>query len=424
MILLKTQNLEKKFVVKKSFLSKNNTFLTVNKNINLNIFTKETLGIVGESGSGKSTLGKVILQLSKSTKGNVFYYGLTLDDFIPHYIKKIIYQLPKINLNLQNFSQQELYVKDPKNHQFLKLLGILCLSPELLEIKKLWLLKIQFQKQNNNFNKKKLNKELKNIEKKLQQKKEILKTHALFNLYESFVEKGIDLTLLTENEKRFLRKDLQIIFQDSFSSLSPYLTIGDIIGEGLIIHRMVINKKDPFYQKNILDIMEKCGINKNFYHRYAHELSGGQRQRINIARSLILKPKFVICDEAVSSLDVTLQSQILDLLNLLKKNYNLTYLFITHDLGVAHYICDRIAVMYLGRFLEIASSEEIFKNPLHPYTQKLINSIPALENQNFILNKNISKKTKKNYFFSNDFLNDNDWCEIKPNHFIACTLKR
>ncbi|WP_334330780.1 ATP-binding cassette domain-containing protein [Candidatus Phytoplasma prunorum] len=424
MILLKTQNLQKKFVVKKSFLSKNNTFLTVNRNINLNIFTRETLGIVGESGSGKSTLGKVILQLSKLNKGNIFYYGLTLDDFTPYYVKKIIYQLPKINLNLQDFSQQELYVKDTKNHQFLKLLGILCLSSELLEIKKLLLFKIKIQKQRNNFNKKRLNQELKNIEKQLQQKKDILKNHTLFNLYESFVEKGIDLTLLNENEKRFLRKDLQIIFQDSFSSLSPYLTIGDIIGEGLLIHRIVINKKDPFYQKNILEMMQKCGINKNFYHRYAYELSGGQRQRINIARSLILKPKFVICDEAVSSLDVTLQSQILDLLNSLKQNYNLTYLFITHDLGVAHYICDRIVVMYLGRFLEMASSEEIFKNPLHPYTQKLINSIPSLENQYFISNRNVLKNTKQNYIFSNDFLKDNDWYEIKPNHFIACTLKR
>ncbi|WP_017192743.1 oligopeptide/dipeptide ABC transporter ATP-binding protein [Italian clover phyllody phytoplasma] len=235
-------------------------------------------------------------------------------------------------------------------------------------------------------------------------------------------EQEIDLTLLSNKETCLLRKDLQIIFQDPFSSLNPHLKIGDIIGEGLLIHKMVKRKNDHEYKKMILQIMEKCGVDLSFYDRFPHQLSGGQRQRISIARALILKPKFVVCDEIVSALDVSIQEQILTLLDDLKKQYQLTFLFITHDLGVARYISDRIAVMYLGKLVELAPTEKIFKNPQHPYTKQLLNAIPKLETEKENYFK-IAYETDKVSFLYISGQKDLDWHEVYPNHFVACTVK-
>ncbi|MGE9276279.1 MAG: oligopeptide/dipeptide ABC transporter ATP-binding protein [Candidatus Phytoplasma pruni] len=235
-------------------------------------------------------------------------------------------------------------------------------------------------------------------------------------------EQEIDLTLLSNKETRLLRKELQIIFQDPFSSLNSHLKIGDIIGEGLLIHQMVKSKNDPEYKKMILQIMGKCGVDLSFYDRFPHQLSGGQRQRISIARALILKPKFVVCDEIVSALDVSIQEQILTLLDDLKKQYQLTFLFITHDLGVARYISDRIAVMYLGKLVELAPTEKIFKNPQHPYTKQLLNAIPKLETEKENYFK-ITYETDKVSFLYRSDQKDLDWHEVSPNHFVACTIK-
>ncbi|MEZ0180526.1 ATP-binding cassette domain-containing protein ['Camptotheca acuminata' phytoplasma] len=235
----------------------------------------------------------------------------------------------------------------------------------------------------------------------------------------------IDLTLLKNKEKRILRKDLQIIFQDPFSSLNPYFKISDIIGEGLIIHKMVKNKKDPQYKKMILDIMAKCGIDLSLYKRFPYQLSGGQRQRIAIARALVIRPKFVVCDEIVSALDVTIQEQILKLLNDLKKDYQLTFLFITHDLGIARYLSDRICVMHSGHLIEFASAENIFENPFHPYTKMLLNAIPKLKIQNKDLKEyQINYETEKFKFLFKTKEKDLDWHEVASNHFISCTLKK
>ncbi|XFE96173.1 ABC-type dipeptide/oligopeptide transport system, ATPase component II [Candidatus Phytoplasma solani] len=235
---------------------------------------------------------------------------------------------------------------------------------------------------------------------------------------------NIDLTKISNKEKRFLRKDLQIIFQDPFSSLDPLFKISDIIGEGLLIHKMVKNKKDPLYKKKVLAIMEKCGVDLSFYERYPHQLSGGQRQRIAIARALILKPKFVVCDEIVSALDVSIQEQILRLVNDLKKDYKLTFLFITHDLGVARYLSDRICVMYLGKVIEIAKVEDIFQNPCHPYTKQLLNAIPKLKTQNQALKEyEVTYEQKDFQFLFQTGQADLDWHQVSPDHFVACTLK-
>ena len=190
--------------------------------------------------------------------------------------------------------------------------------------------------------------------------------------------KDIDLKKLSKEEMRVLRKDLQLIFQDPYSSLNPRMTVGQIIGEGLVSHG-VFKRGDPAMRDYIFKVMENCGLATYMFGRYPHQFSGGQRQRIGIARSLALNPAFVVCDEAVSALDVSIQSQILNLLSDLKEKQNLTYLFITHDLSVVKYISDRIGVMYLGNMVELAPTEELFANTLHPYTEALLSAIPVVD---------------------------------------------
>lgn len=188
----------------------------------------------------------------------------------------------------------------------------------------------------------------------------------------------IDLTKCKGKELRALRKDLQIIFQDPYSSLNPRMTVGQIIEEGVATHGF-LRKGSGEMRSYILEMMKKCGLQGYMAGRYPHQFSGGQRQRICIARALAVKPKFVVCDECVSALDVSIQSQILNLLTKLKKEEGLTYLFISHDLSVVRYISDRIGVMYLGKIVEEGTAEEIFENPRHPYTIALISAIPTVE---------------------------------------------
>ena len=188
---------------------------------------------------------------------------------------------------------------------------------------------------------------------------------------------GVDLTRLKGEKMRALRKDLQIIFQDPYSSLDPRMTVGQLIEEGLATHRF-FKKGSAEMRQYVLKMMEACGLRADMLHRYPHQFSGGQRQRISIARSLAVKPKFVVCDECVSALDVSVQSQILNLLSDLKRQEGLTYLFISHDLSVVRYISDRIGVMYLGRIVEQGAANEVFDNPRHPYTIALISAIPTL----------------------------------------------
>jgi len=185
----------------------------------------------------------------------------------------------------------------------------------------------------------------------------------------------IDITNLNSGKLRPIRKDIQIIFQDPYSSLNPRQKVESIIGEGLLIHGIV---KKSEIRNEVIKLLDDVGLNKEVLSRYPHEFSGGQRQRIAIARALAVKPKFIVCDEPVSALDVSVQAQIINLFFKLKKEYNLTYLFISHDLRVVRYISDRVAVMYLGKIVEIASSEQLYKNPLHPYTKLLLSSIPNI----------------------------------------------
>jgi oligopeptide/dipeptide ABC transporter ATP-binding protein len=184
---------------------------------------------------------------------------------------------------------------------------------------------------------------------------------------------GIDIFKLKGNDLKTVRKDMQIIFQDPYASLDPRLHIGDSVMEGLNIHN-VGDKKDRYQMA--IDILKKVGLEEYHARRYPHEFSGGQRQRIGIARALALNPRFIVCDEPVSALDVSIQSQVLNILKDLQRDLGLTYLFIAHNLGVVEHISDRVGVMYLGKMVELAKRDELFKNALHPYTKALMSAIP------------------------------------------------
>ena len=255
-----------------------------------------------------------------------------------------------------------------------------------------------------------------------------------FQKYEAMLDAGIDLARLKYREIRRLRKDLQIVFQDPYSSLDPRMTIGQIIEEGLVTHKY-FKHGSPKMKEYILKVMRDCGLQDYMLHRYPHQFSGGQRQRVCIARALAVKPKFVVCDECVSALDVSIQSQIINLLLELKEKEHLTYLFISHDLSVVRYISDRIGVMYLGNLVELASSKTIFKDPRHPYTVALLSSIPTtdpddLNKERIILEGNIPSPIRppEGCKFHTRCFMACDKCkrvppplvEIEPGHFVAC----
>jgi len=188
---------------------------------------------------------------------------------------------------------------------------------------------------------------------------------------------GRDVMGLNKSELREVRRDMQIIFQDPYASLNPRMTVADIVGEPLDIHNLAANKKER--NNKVKEILENVGLGEEYMNRYPHEFSGGQRQRIGVARALAVDPKLIIADEPVSALDVSVQAQVVNLMQDLQKEFGLTYLFIAHDLSVVKHISDRVAVMYLGKIVELADKKELFRNPIHPYTQSLLSAIPEAD---------------------------------------------
>jgi oligopeptide/dipeptide ABC transporter ATP-binding protein len=184
---------------------------------------------------------------------------------------------------------------------------------------------------------------------------------------------GTDIAKVSKSQMREYRKEMQIIFQDPFASLNPRMTVGDIIGEALDIHKLA---KGKAREERVVQLLERTGLAAQHMRRYPHEFSGGQRQRIGIARALAVDPQFIVADEPVSALDVSIQAQVVNLLQDLKEELGLTLLFIAHDLGVVEYISDRVVVMYLGRIMEIAPAKELYRNPVHPYTEALLSAVP------------------------------------------------
>jgi oligopeptide transport system ATP-binding protein len=186
---------------------------------------------------------------------------------------------------------------------------------------------------------------------------------------------GVDLATIDRTELNRLRERIQVIFQDPYSSLNPRMKVGEIIAEPMHVHGLEPNKAKR--RARVAELLNVCGLNPRLADRYPHEMSGGQRQRVGIARALSMRPEFIICDEAVSALDVSIQAQVINLLEDLREQFNLSYLFIAHDLSVVRHLCHRVAVMYLGKIVELAQSDELFENPLHPYTRALLEAVPV-----------------------------------------------
>jgi len=254
----------------------------------------------------------------------------------------------------------------------------------------------------------------------------------------SVVFEGEDILGMKGEKMRRMRREMQIIFQDPYGSLNPRLPVGEIIGEPLVVHNLASRKER---EEQVMEIMETVGLRPEYLHRYPHEFSGGQRQRIGIARALILQPKFIVCDEPVSALDVSIQSQVINLLQELQSKFKLTYLFVAHDMAVVRHMSDRIAVMYLGKIVELASGEELFKHPLLPYTRALLEAVPVPDpekrKERSLLEGDIPSPinppsgcpfhTRCKFYAQNKFpceQGDYELVDIGNGHFTACPYVR
>ncbi len=247
---------------------------------------------------------------------------------------------------------------------------------------------------------------------------------------------GKNVPALGKGELRALCRDMQIIFQDPYASLNPRMTVGAIIGEALTIHSLAKNRRQ--YEERIVELLETVGLNADHMRRFPHEFSGGQRQRIGIARALAVSPKLIVCDEPVSALDVSIQAQVINLLEDLQEQFSLTYLFIAHDLSVVEHISTRVAVMYLGRIVEIASSRDLYTKPLHPYTEALLSAVPipdpSVKRQRIMLQGDVPSPIRPPsgcHFHTRCPIRKLPLCsekvpelkESSPGHFVACHLR-
>lgn len=423
-ILLQSVNLQKFFPLKKkSLLQRETEYVKANNNITLDIYKGETLGLVGESGCGKSTFGRTLIQLYDQTGGATLYHGRTIYELKPAYVQSSIKKMPqdyrryqKRRREIETIADRELREAQMQKLEteygnLLRVGGGLLLHPDLKEVSAALRDALMHQKFE-----------------RVDALHQVCSTHPEYMRFEAYRSDAVDLSQLKPHEMNTLRQELQIIFQDPYSSLDPRMTIGNIIAEGIDTFADTIPLETATKEQYIKEIMENCGLSSSYYTRYPHQFSGGQRQRISIARALAVKPKFIVCDEAVSALDVSVQAQVLLLLKKLRQENELTYLFITHDLSVVRYISDRIGVMYFGHLVELAPAQEIFSNPIHPYTRSLLEAMPTIEFEGSlnVMNDKPEYQGYETYGIRFDFVYDRsgaidpDWVEVTPGHFVSC----
>ena len=374
--------------------------------VNFEIYKGEVFGLVGESGCGKTTTGRTIIRLYDATGGSVYFDGKRIVAGVRNYKDNI--KMAKAKFKAQLDALKEQYPDGDKNPEYKKIYdGYLeeykkVVEDNIEEIKKA------------RFDHKYCNREFGRFEAiKVDEKYQPLIEN------ETDPEKKAALQKEYKKERKLAEKDrimnrIQMIFQDPIASLDPRMTVRDIIAEGLII-RGIKDKK--YIDEQVYRVLELVGLVQEHATRYPHEFSGGQRQRIGIARAIILNPDLIIADEPISALDVSIQAQVINLLNELREKMGLTIMFIAHDLSVVKYFSDRIAVMYYGKIVELTTSDELFAHPLHPYTKSLLSAIPLPD-------PHYEKKRKRityNPLSAHDYSKERPTMrEILPGHFISC----
>lgn len=402
-VLLKVEHLEQYFKLGKKTLK-------AVDDVNFEIYEGEVFGLVGESGCGKTTTGRSIIKLYDITGGSIYFDGSRIAAGINEYKEAIANAKNEYRKIAKDINQQ---IKTASEDEKVSLSNKLAdakskcddvVAKNVEEIK------------NAKYDHKNCDKEFAAHQVELVKEKY---APSLENLDSKSDEEKAEIMEKYNEEIRLAKKDrimnkMQMIFQDPIASLDPRMTVHDIIAEGLVV-RGIRDKK--FIDKEVYRVLELVGLVPEHASRYPHEFSGGQRQRIGIARAIILNPQLIIADEPISALDVSIQAQVINLLNELRDKMGLTTLFIAHDLSVVKYFSDRIAVMYYGKIVEMASSDELFKNPLHPYTKSLLSAIPLPD-------PHYEKKRKRiiyNPLIDHDYSIDKPQMrEIKPGHLIYC----
>ena len=402
-VLLKVEHLEQYFKLGKKTLK-------AVDDVNFEIYEGEVFGLVGESGCGKTTTGRSIIKLYDITGGSIYFDGSRIAAGINEYKEAIANAKNEYRKIAKDINQQLKTASEDEK---------VSLSNKLADAKS----KCDDVVAKNVEEIKKAKYDHKNCDKEFaaHQVELVKEKYAplLENLDSKSDEEKAEIMEKYNEEIRLAKKDrimnkMQMIFQDPIASLDPCMTVHDIIAEGLVV-RGIRDKK--FIDKEVYRVLELVGLVPEHASRYPHEFSGGQRQRIGIARAIILNPQLIIADEPISALDVSIQAQVINLLNELRDKMGLTTLFIAHDLSVVKYFSDRIAVMYYGKIVEMASSDELFKNPLHPYTKSLLSAIPLPD-------PHYEKKRKRiiyNPLIDHDYSIDKPQMrEIKPGHLIYC----